>query len=380
MRYRYRKGRSRNQQGFNTLPPCPESNKLQSLRTQENQLKEIISRRSTLIHNISFIITVAVTVYWLSGLNLNLGKLFSLNSIIGLIAFVFYLMAISVFLALPFTTYGKSQKALKAIELLRQTLEAKEQSAWKLRWEAAQNLRSSEIKRLRNLRRQEFLKLDKLDPFEFEQFVAERYQEDGFKVNVTRKSGDFGIDIWIEKDNKRGAVQCKRYSRENKVGRPEIQSFAGALQSENADFGIFITTGYFSDNAIEVLQRIRSRIPIAIMAREEVFEFLNVLAAPPSYVHEAMCLECGAVVRCDTQLLTSKNDILRCQNAHVVTTIIRPEEIGLRSVGSGLPLCPSCGGTMNKRTNRRTKEPFWGCSFYPACKGTLPIMPKSGAV
>lgn len=32
--------------------------------------------------------------------------------------------------------------------------------------------------------------------------------------------------------------------------------------------------------------------------------------------------------------------------------------------------CPRCGARMISRKNRDTGQRFWGCSNYPACKGT----------
>lgn len=37
------------------------------------------------------------------------------------------------------------------------------------------------------------------------------------------------------------------------------------------------------------------------------------------------------------------------------------------------PECPICGGEMKLKANRATKEKFWGCVNYPACKGIRPI-------
>lgn len=36
------------------------------------------------------------------------------------------------------------------------------------------------------------------------------------------------------------------------------------------------------------------------------------------------------------------------------------------------PLCPDCGGAMVLRTNKKTDQKFYGCSFYPECTGTRP--------
>lgn len=32
--------------------------------------------------------------------------------------------------------------------------------------------------------------------------------------------------------------------------------------------------------------------------------------------------------------------------------------------------CPDCGAPMQVKVNRRTNQPFLGCSKYPDCKGT----------
>lgn len=47
-----------------------------------------------------------------------------------------------------------------------------------------------------------------------------------------------------------------------------------------------------------------------------------------------------------------------------------------QSERSDKPPCPKCGKSMLRRTARkgsRSGQPFWGCSGYPDCKGTLPI-------
>lgn len=37
------------------------------------------------------------------------------------------------------------------------------------------------------------------------------------------------------------------------------------------------------------------------------------------------------------------------------------------------PSCPQCGGLMALRTAKSNGSQFWGCTGYPACKGTAPI-------
>lgn len=75
------------------------------------------------------------------------------------------------------------------------------------------------------------------------------------------KSGDGGVD-GIIKEDKLGLdviyVQAKRW--EGTVGRPEIQKFAGALQGQRANKGVFITTSSYSREAIEYAGVISSKI------------------------------------------------------------------------------------------------------------------------
>jgi restriction system protein len=75
------------------------------------------------------------------------------------------------------------------------------------------------------------------------------------------KSGDGGID-GIIKEDKLGLdviyIQAKRW--DGTVGRPEIQKFAGALQGQRANKGVFITTSAFTRDATEYAQVINLKI------------------------------------------------------------------------------------------------------------------------
>lgn len=75
------------------------------------------------------------------------------------------------------------------------------------------------------------------------------------------KSGDGGID-GIIKEDKLGLdviyIQAKRW--EGTVGRPDIQKFAGALQGQRANKGVFITTSTYSREAVEFASLINTKI------------------------------------------------------------------------------------------------------------------------
>jgi restriction system protein len=75
------------------------------------------------------------------------------------------------------------------------------------------------------------------------------------------QSGDGGID-GIIKEDRLGLdtiyIQAKRW--QGSVGRPEIQKFVGALQGQRAKKGVFITTSYYTAEAIDYASRIDTKV------------------------------------------------------------------------------------------------------------------------
>src|SRR5712691_5081303 len=110
-------------------------------------------------------------------------------------------------------------------------------------------------------------KLADVDPFRFEQVVLDLLVAMGYggsrkeAAAVTQKVGDEGIDGVINED-RLGLdviyIQAKRWKAN--VGRPEIQSFVGALAGKKANKGIFITTSSFHDNANEYAAGLHNRV------------------------------------------------------------------------------------------------------------------------
>ena len=105
-------------------------------------------------------------------------------------------------------------------------------------------------------------------PLFFENLVVELMLAMGYGGNrkdagqATQYTQDGGID-GIIKEDKLGLemiyLQAKRYT-DKTVGRPEIQSFAGALDMHRAKKGVFITTSNFSKDALEYANLIEKRI------------------------------------------------------------------------------------------------------------------------
>jgi len=99
-------------------------------------------------------------------------------------------------------------------------------------------------------------KIRVVPPVFFERLVVDLLVKMGYGGPGDGKTigqvGDEGID-GIIKEDKLGLdivyVQAKRWKENNKVGRPEIQGFVGALAGKGAKKGIFITASDFTEDA-----------------------------------------------------------------------------------------------------------------------------------
>lgn len=111
-------------------------------------------------------------------------------------------------------------------------------------------------------------KLKQVNPAFFERIVVELLVKMGYGGSradagkAIGRSGDGGID-GIIKEDKLGLdvvyIQAKRWDS-NSVGRPDVIQFAGALQAQKANKGIFITTSRFTEDARNYVAQIGSKI------------------------------------------------------------------------------------------------------------------------
>jgi len=169
--------------------------------------------------------------------------------------------------------------------------------------------------------------LRELDWFQFEKLVALLYHKRGY--TVTRRGGanpDGGIDLVLEKDGQRSAVQCKQWKTWN-VGVKAVREFLGALTDADMSKGIFITLCGYSCEAKQ-------------LAEKHGIEIVNETSL-------ARMLE-SANARFDPETLAILRDTRK--------------------------FCAKCESEMVLRTARRGSgagKQFWGCSTYPRCRFTM---------
>ncbi|WP_246982081.1 restriction endonuclease [Halorientalis marina] len=93
-------------------------------------------------------------------------------------------------------------------------------------------------------------RLQNMDPYEFEHFVADLWTYMDWNTKVVGEPGDKGIDVVATTPENKQLIQAKRYGPNTTVGSPEVQQYASLrLQEENVDQVTIVTTGTFSTQA-----------------------------------------------------------------------------------------------------------------------------------
>ena len=98
--------------------------------------------------------------------------------------------------------------------------------------------------------------LDSMEGLEFEYYCADLLAANGFiEVEVTRSSGDYGIDILAEKDGVTYAIQCKRYT--GLVGVKAVQEAYAGRDYYDRMVGAVMTNQYFTKPAAEAARKLK---------------------------------------------------------------------------------------------------------------------------
>ncbi|MGD0842249.1 MAG: restriction endonuclease [Candidatus Acidiferrales bacterium] len=98
--------------------------------------------------------------------------------------------------------------------------------------------------------------LQNLTGIQFEELITALLARLGFHAQMTKASGDGGIDIVAELDRPLVGgtymIQCKRFSPRSLVGAPVVREFHGSVSARpNAVKGILITTSGFTTQATD---------------------------------------------------------------------------------------------------------------------------------
>jgi restriction system protein len=167
-----------------------------------------------------------------------------------------------------------------------------------------------------------------IDWFQFEKVVALVCRK--LDYAVTRRGGanpDGDIDLLLEKNGERRAIQCKHW-KTRQVGVRHVREFLGALADAGVQKGSFVTLGGCTGEA----QALAERHAIEVINESQLVTMLK--AADAAH---------------DPDILALLRDTRK--------------------------YCPKCEQEMVLRTASRgtsAGSQFWGCSAYPSCQYTMP--------
>lgn len=166
---------------------------------------------------------------------------------------------------------------------------------------------------------------DSMSGEDFEEFCADILRGNGFTdVEVTKASGDHGVDVLAKKDGIKYAIQCKRYSKP--VGNKAVQEVYSGKDIYKADVAVVMSNMDFTAQAIEDAKKLK----VELWNRDKIYS------------------------------------LQKAGNKEIISAPVKEEIL----------VCPSCGGELVLRTAKKgpnVGSQFYGCSNYPNCKYTRNI-------
>lgn len=112
--------------------------------------------------------------------------------------------------------------------------------------------------------------IDKMQGEEFEQKLAVLFEQMGYTVRHTGKTGDYGVDLIIEKYGVRTAVQAKRYGFREKVPESAIQQVFTGAKYYNCQEALAVTNRYYTFAAYHLAKSIH----VIIWTRKDLINAL----------------------------------------------------------------------------------------------------------
>jgi restriction system protein len=172
---------------------------------------------------------------------------------------------------------------------------------------------------------------------EFEMLVGESFRLQGYTVaEQGGATADGGVDLVLRRGSETFLVQCKQW-KAYKVSVEVVRELYGVMAARGAAGGFVVTSGTFTSDA----QEFADGLNVKLIDGKKLFGLIQHAKAS----------------------LTEGPRTAATATPKTVPPV--PQEPAVA--------CPSCGSAMVRRTAKKGSHAgaqFWGCSTYPACKGT----------
>ena len=186
--------------------------------------------------------------------------------------------------------------------------------------------------------------LDNMSWREFELLVGESFRLQGYKVMEQGGARpDGGVDLALRKGNETFLVQCTQW-KAFKVSVDIVRDLYGVMAARGAAGGFVVTSGRFTADATEFANGRNVKLidgPILLGMIRQAKASVSSSTAP-----------------------SPQSAVPQWPKASVYKAT---------STAEAMPSCPVCRASMVLRTARKgvkAGSTFWGCSSYPACRGT----------
>jgi restriction system protein len=97
--------------------------------------------------------------------------------------------------------------------------------------------------------------IDAMTGVDFENYVAAKLRAAGYRVALTKVTGDFGVDLIASKGRQRIAIQCKRHGR--RIGTAAVQQVVSGALLHGCTSTMVVSNQEFTSAAIQ-LARVHS--------------------------------------------------------------------------------------------------------------------------
>lgn len=111
-----------------------------------------------------------------------------------------------------------------------------------------------------------------IDGFEFEKWVADRLNDNGWVAYATQGSGDQGVDVIATREDMTIGIQCKRYS--GSVGNKAVQEIYAGAQHMGLERSVVVSNSKYTKSAIE-LAKTTGTLLISDDALSDLFDLLK---------------------------------------------------------------------------------------------------------